>query len=265
VADAPKGIGDQLLDLGCRQGALVDAPARVLWLCGSAGSWELGDESPPDAKLVVASQDCDIKARDATEPFVEALVVTRTTDRGQIHHAKKGNSARRFLLQEDGDAGLIADGRRRVLIEKGSLLSARFTAAFAPDDKQSRRRFAEWLGGRYSRSAIPEQYVRAVHKPVVLAIERANAETRRRVDEVDEVLFRVVKRAELLIVEFVLLRDDGDMDPEDEAELTGWLEEVTMESGLVADVRVAFRTPATLSLHDYTELTRLELDHFSAE
>jgi hypothetical protein len=265
VADAANAVGDQLLDRGCRQGALVDAPARLVWLRGGATSWDLGDERLPDAKLVVASQDCDIKAREATEPFVEALVVTRTTDRGQLHEAKKGNSARRFLLKMDGEAGLIADGRRRALIEKRSLLAVQFNPAFAPEDGQSRRRFAEWLGGRYSRSAIPEASVQAVQKPVVRALEKADAETRRRLDEVDEVLFRVLKRASLLVVDFVLLTDGAEMDPEDEAELTGWLDEVIAESGLVTEIRVAFRTPAALTLHDYTELTRLELDHFSSE
>lgn len=266
MTDQPKDVGDLLLARGCRQGMLVDAPARIAWLRGGAASWEVADEELKGTKLVVASQDCDIKARETAEPFVEMLVVIATNDRNQIHSAKKGNSARRFLLRVDGGgAALIADGRRRALVEKQSLLTAEFSPVFAPEDRDTGRRFAEWLGGRYMRSAISEAYVTAVHKPVVRAVEKADEPTKRRLDAVDEVLFRAVQRDGLLEVDLVVLTDGQELDPEDEAELAGWLEGVLAESCLVSQTRIAFRTPATISLHAYTELTRLELDYFSAE
>ena len=263
MGDGAMDVGGRLLDLGCRQGALIDAPAHLSWLRKGEQSWERGDESFPDAKFVVASQDCDIKAPERTEPFVEALVVTRVTDRTKLHQAKKGNSARRFLLTMDGQAGLVADGWRRALIEKRSLLGVTFSPAPPPVDARSRTRFRDWLAGRYSRSALPQSLVNAVQKPIVRALEKADEATRRRFQEIDELLFRASGPASTLVVEFVMLTDGAELDPEDAAEVTGWLDEVIAASGLVAEIRVAFRTPATLSLQDYTELTRLELDHFS--
>ena len=261
--EQPLDVGGRLLDLGCRQGAIIDAPAHLSWLRRGDRAWERGDEPLPDAKFVVASQDCDIKAPETAEPFVEALVVTRVTDRGRLHQARKGNSARRFLLAMDGPSGLVADACRRALIEKRSLLTATFAPAAPTGGAPPRPRFADWLAGRYSRPALPQRLVEAVQKPIVRAIEKADARTKRRLEGIDELLFRASGGEVALVVEFVLLTDRAELDPEDAAEVAGWLDEVIADSGLVSEIRVAFRTPATLSLQDYTELTRLDLDYFS--
>jgi hypothetical protein len=194
---------------------------------------------------------------------VEVLVVTRVTDRGQLHQARKGNSARRFLLSEDAEAGLIADACRRALVAKGSLLNGAFSPILGPPDAPARVRFSEWLARRYDRPAIPQLHVNAVQKPLVRAIEKASKEMKLRLDAIDEMLFRASRDGAPFAVDFVMLSDDRELDPEDAAEVAGWLEETLLAAGFVSDVQVAFRTPATLSLHDYTELTRLELDHFS--
>lgn len=263
MGEEPVDVGGRLLELGCRQGTLIVAPAHLSWLRMGEQAWECGDESLPEATFVVASQDCDVKAPETTEPFVEALVVTRVTDRGRLHQARKGNSARRFLLGMDGPSGLVAEASRRALIEKRSLLAATFAPSPLTSEARLRTRFATWLAGRYSRPALPQRLVEAVQRPIVRAIEKADAQTKRRLEGIDEVLFRASDGPTPLVVEFVLLTEGEGPDPEDAAEVAGWLDEVMASSGLVAEIAVAFRTPATLSLQDYTELTRLELDHFS--
>lgn len=261
--EQPMDVGGRLLDLGCRQGALLDGPGRVGWFRRAERSWEWRDEPLAGASFVVASQDCDVKAPEGAEPFVELLAVVRVADCDQLLQARKGNSARRFLLAMDGDAGLVADARRRVLVEKGSLLEVAFSPLLGPPEAPARARFGEWLARRYSRAAIPQPLVDAVQKPVVRAIAKGDGELRRRLEGIDEILFRATGNGAPFDVDVVLLTEGQEPDPEDAAEVAGWMEETLVASGLVSGLQVAFRTPASLSVQDYTELTRLELDHFS--
>src|ERR1700754_1340073 len=103
--DSSRDLGRKLLESGCRQGALIDAPARVLCLTcpGAQLAWTIAEEFVHDAKLVVVSQDCDIFAGLTSEPRVEALAARWTNESSEIHTARKGNSARVFLLKEGGD------------------------------------------------------------------------------------------------------------------------------------------------------------------
>ncbi len=112
------GTGAALLEQGCRQGALLDAAARMLWLRASTGakekdeSWSIAEGTIQDALLVVVSQDCDIFAPSKTEPCVEAITARWSSNRSEIHSARKGNSARLYLLkEEEGGRALIADAR----------------------------------------------------------------------------------------------------------------------------------------------------------
>jgi hypothetical protein len=271
MADSPKSPGKQLLELGCRQGAITQSIVPVLWSRWSgADAWEPVSEKPSASHLVIASQDCDIAASEKAEPFVEALTVSVVTDSGEIHNAKKGNSSRRFLLRllEDKTAW-IASGTHRVLIEKRSLLGATFSPALDPDDRASRRRFAGWLGDRYRRAAIPLEWIEAAHEPLVRAIEKvrkSDSEMNRRLIAVDEILLRIPKEGTgPSIAEFILLTDEEELGAEDEAELSGWIEKVILDAGVISEVVVSHRTSSTISLADYMEMTRLDLDHSSKE
>jgi hypothetical protein len=271
VADSPKSLGKQLLELGCRQGAITQSIVPVLWSRRSGDdAWEPASEMIPASQLVIASQDCDIAASEKAEPFVEALTVSLVTDRGEIHNARKGNSSRRFLLRFLKDkAALIATGTHRVLIEKRSLLGATFSPALDPDDRSSRRRFADWLGDRYRRAAIPLEWIEAAHEPLVQAIEkvrRSDSEMNRRLIAVDEILLRIPKEGTgPSVAEFILLTDEEGLGAEDEAELSGWIEKTILDAEVIREVLVSHRTSSTISLADYMEMTRLDLDHYSKE
>jgi len=264
-----KEIGPQLLEGGCHQGALLQAPARMLWLSrpNDTSEWATVDDVIDTARLIVVSQDCDIYAALKAEPRVEAMTARWTRDSSEIYTARKGNSARLFLLQEREGEGLVADARRRVHLDKAALLGASFEPAF--QDEVLRARFANWVAGRYNRPAIPNELVDAVQKPVVSAV----GELVKKKDPIVQLLDRVaevrfaVSGARPWTVHLVIMVDDRDeLTVEQEAELAGWLEGVLVASeGAVVAIAPLFRTEKNISLHDYQHTTRLQLDHFTPE
>lgn len=265
--------GPDLIARGCRQGALLLAPARMVWLRGgtpanaNSANWEIGEESIPDTQLVIASQDCDIAAPVKTEPFVEALPARWTTNPSEIHTARKRNSARLYPLAVEKEKIFVADARRKVQIEKGALKEAAF-AVLLPDERE-RTRFGLWVAGRYSRPAIEDEIVEALHKPLVRALEKligTTGEVQAILDRVDELLFRTSGQRPWT-TDFVAMLEDGDeLGPEEEASLSGWLEDtLVVPSGAIEQIRVLFRTARSISLHDYASMTRLLLDQFSPD
>lgn len=263
-------LGAVLLARGCRQGALLDAPARTLWLRThdepNTAEWIIGDKAG-EGQLVVVSQDCDVFAASETEPFVEAIAATWTTDRGEIFRARKGNSSRFFLVQEEKERGLIADARYRVQIQKEALVASQFAALFSSEEQ--RARFSRWVAGRYDRPAVANELVEAIHKPVVKAVGALKklSPLFTILDRIGELRFSLAKDDVPYVVHFIGLLEDGDqLSPEEEAEFMGWLEGLLVrEDGPVAEILVAFGTPKSISLHDYERTTRLQLDHFSPD
>jgi hypothetical protein len=241
----------------------------MLWLSRANDNteWETMSDAVDDGRLVVISQDCDIFAAPKAEPRIEALTVKWTRDASELHTARKGNSARLFLLQERDGAGLVADARRRVHLDKAALLRCSFEAAF--HDERMRARFANWVAGRYNRPAVPNEIVDAIQKPVVSAV----AELAKRsnsllpvLDRVAEIRFAVAGERPWT-VHLVIMLDDGDeLSAEEEAELVGWLESVLIVSASpVGGIAPVFKTEKNISLHDYQNTTRLQLDHFTPE
>ena len=269
-SDTSQDVGRRLIESGCRQGALIDAPGQTLWLTRPAAQsdWSISDEVVADAKLVVVSQDCDIFAGLKSEPRVEAITARWTSIPSEIHTARKGNSARLFLLQEGAGKALVADARRRVCLDKASLVGVRFEPAFRDD--RSRLRFADWVAGRYNRPAIANELVDAVQKPVVVAVEalvKKKDALLSILDRVAELRFAVPDPKPSWTVQFFLMIDEGEeLNVEEEAELAGWLEQVLVTSGgPIGTIAPLFRTEKTISLHDYLNTTRLQLDHFTPE
>lgn len=268
--DSSRNVGRSLIESGCRQGALIDAPARMLWLTRPTAQsvWSTAGDLANEAKLVVVSQDCDIFAGLKSEPRVEALTARWTSDSSEIHTARKGNSARLFLLQEDAGKALVADARRRVYLDKASLVGVSFESAFRDD--RTRARFANWVAGRYNRPAIANEFVDAVQKPVVVAVEelvKKKDALMGILNRVTELRFAVPEPKPPWTVHFVVMIDEGEeLNVEEEAELAGWLEQVLVASGSsIGAIAPLFRTEKTISLHDYQNTTRLQLDHFSPE
>lgn len=266
--DDAREIGKKLLEAGCRQGRLIHAPARTLWLTqtGDGQDWKVGDETI-DGELVVASQDCDIFASLKTEPRVEAVAARWTADSSEVHTARKGNSARLFLLKEHEKRGFVADARRRVFLDKAALLGVSFESVFP--DERSRMRFANWVAGRYNRPAIPNEHVDAVQKPVISAVGelvRKNGPLLHLLNRVAEIRFAVVDSHQPIAHLFIMVDEGDELSTEEEAELTGWLDEVLVkEGGTIAATMPFFRTETNISLHDYLSATRLQLDHFTPE
>lgn len=260
--------GSLLLERGCRQGAVIEQPARLLWLAargGSSAELVVGDETVPDARLVVASQDCDIKA--ASEPRVEALMARWTEDARETYAARKRNSARLFALVDEGTRVLVADARHRVHIDKRALHGARFSRVLA--EGISRDRFARWLGGRYDRPAIPDALVAAINKPIVrdvgsLLKKKSSPLSGLLTDKVEELRFRVRRDSPLSLDLVVMVADRQLLSAEDEAELNAWLEGTLVAGdGAVNEILVAYRDERSISLHEYLSTVGIPLDYYS--
>lgn len=263
-------VGPKLFEAGCRQGALIQAPARMLWLTRSSEEhdWTVVDDVADDAALVLVSQDCDIYAPLKNEPRVEAITARWTSNASELHTARKGNSARLFLLQEQGKKGLVADARRRIHLDKTALLGTTFKPALR--DEQSRARFASWVASRYNRPAIPNDLVDAIQKPVVAAVDELLSKDDplvRVLDRVAEIRFGIAGGERPWTVHLVLIVDEGDeLTAEEEAELAGWLDSVlVLDGGPIEATAPLFRTEKNISLHDYRSTTRIQLDHFTPE
>lgn len=263
-------VGPKLLESGCRQGALLDAPARMLWLArpSNESDWNTEEDTVANARLVVISQDCDIFAAVKAEPRIEAMAARWTSNASEIHTARKGNSARLFLLRERTGEGLVADARLRVQLDKTALLGASFEPAF--HDDRARTRFANWVAGRYNRPAVANELVEAVQKPIVSAVAdlvKRKAPLVGILDSVAELRFAAAPAQRPWTVHLVVMVDEGDdLNVEEEAELAGWLESVLVKpDGPIEAIAPLFRTERNISLHDYLHTTKLQLDHFSPE
>ena len=263
-------VGSRLIESDCHQGALVEAPARMLWLTRASDdqSWTTTEDTVEGAQLVVVSQNCDICAPVKTVPHVEAIMARWTNNASWLHIARKGNSARLFLLQENEGNGLIADARRRIHLDKTTLLGASFAETL--HDDRSRMRFANWVAGRYNRPAIADELVNMVQKPIVSAVDELvakNDSLLRVFERVAEFRFAVDDTKKSWTVHLVVMIDEDDeLGVEEEAELADWLDGVLVtHGGLITAVVPLFKTERNISLQDYLRTIRLQLDHFTPE
>jgi hypothetical protein len=238
--------GKRLHAFGCRQGALV--------------------EGLKDGELwVVVSQDCDIVAASGTETHVEVIRAQWTADRAEISKARKGNSTRAFLMVEDGSRALLVDPRKRQLVEKAHLEGTTFKAVLP---EHLRGRFARWIASRYDRPAIPDETVKAIHKPLVKAIDalaKRPGVVGPLLDQIDEIRFIAGAEAPLVVDFLVMTPDEDEFTAEQEADIAAWLETaLVVLNGPVQEIHVDFRGPRSVSLHDYLATTPLQLDHYTA-
>lgn len=259
-------LGKRLLGAGCRQGALVDARVPMVLLERSPDGWAAGQQGTLE-RLIVVSQDCDIAAACAREPSIEVMEVRQASDPAEVASARKGNSARLYLVKSEGAASFIADARRRMHVRKEALLGMAFEPAF--DDPKARGAFARWLAGRYARVAIPDRLVGLIQRPMVRAVD---ALRRRRgpelatLEHVDELRFTVEGPDEAPTQVNLLVMHESELSVEEQADLGVWLEEVLApKGGPILDLTVVFRTPAEISVADYVETIRLPLDHYSPD
>ncbi len=172
-ASGEPSLGDRLIGAGWRQGAIFKLPAsRLAWSPvsnSSLGELTIDQHVPPvegTHTLVVISQDCDIYADTSTEPYVEAMVCRYETDRGKINNADQ-RSVREFTLERT--SGLLAVARYHVPIAKDVLLTLDPPQSW-PGDAKRHERFRSWLGRRYTRPALPNDFVDWFVKPAENAV-----------------------------------------------------------------------------------------------
>jgi hypothetical protein len=177
VSDARKrSLGNELFNLGWQQGTLFSAPSACFMLNrlsdpGSTAQITRSDRpTGPNEKFVLISQDCDIVASDALEPYVEALLCK--LEKPRFVSKINSNSTRWFVI--DYQTGLVAYARYRTQFEKQVL--KKITPEPWPNGPNRLDEFVRWLARRYDRPAIPDALVDAFQKPLEARIANLEEE-----------------------------------------------------------------------------------------
>lgn len=179
--------GRQLFDRGWRQGALLSVPpAQVAFISHeltSDGHVDLHRRNVRQADcLVVVSQDCDIVARDADEPCVEALICAPENEHRRRQVAFR---SRRYFVIDD-PSGLVARAAYRIFIRKDLALSLPSPERW-PSGETRLQRFVRWLGDRYTRPPLPDAMVEHVQRPIdqaLAALEDADPDASARLSSI---------------------------------------------------------------------------------
>jgi len=277
----PDHTGRALIAAGWSQGSLIAAVPLEMGVWerrpgGSAPEWiRRAERLRPGDMLVVTSQVCDIIKDPSKEPYVEAIRAFWTREPSIIFYASR-NSARYFLLrrgrpEEPGD-GLIADSGFRVQIDKQTLLGLSPLRAFDASVEDTPRQYAQWLGARYNRPAIPDDLVKWIQKPIAEGVEKAvrkgDPDRMRQLNGVHKILFRVHNDTPPFRVEMCFIQGEDEsakLGAEDQARLVGWMAELVAEAGGAKLESSAFFDLAEISVRDYLDFVELSLDHFTLE
>jgi hypothetical protein len=138
---------------------------------------------------------------------------------------------------------------------------------FNAGDERTPRKFGNWLGRRYSRPAIPDEYVKAIQKPIVQGIENLSGSSPMRgiLDRIEEIRF-VVEDAEgkPLKVRFLFLEDRSDgtgIESEGIADFAGWIAQRLSKTGLAELFDWQLLDYEEISVADYFNAHQLPLDH----
>jgi len=166
-SDAGKrSLGDELFDIGWKQGTLFSAPLACFSLNKLSGPEPtvqiIRSDRPtkPKEKYVLITQDCDIVASETLEPYVEALLCK--PEKPGFVSKIGGNSTRWFVI--DYEQGLVAYARYRTQFEKQVL--KKLIPEPWPNGPNRFDEFVRWLARRYDRPALPDALVDAFQKPV---------------------------------------------------------------------------------------------------
>ena len=174
-----RSLGDELFDLGWRQGTLFSAPsAHFSWnKLSDDGSDEpiiIGTRTTkPNEKYVLITQDCDIVASESEndEPYAEAILCKPEKQRFVRKIGSK--SARWFVI--DANVGLVAHAKYRTQFDKKMLRS--LTSEPWPNGFKRLDEFIRWLARRYDRPSIPDALYEAFQRPLnerVVEFEQEN-------------------------------------------------------------------------------------------
>lgn len=165
-----QSLGDWLLEAGWRQGTLFSASSISFTVnaLSDPGSIEpitqQRRKTRPDEKFILIAQDCDVKASEDREPYVEALLCKH--QKRKFLNKIGPNSARWFVI--DSNTGLVAEAMYHVPIDKQVLKT--LTPESWPGSPTRFEQFVRWLARRYDRPAISDAIVEAFQKPVERAL-----------------------------------------------------------------------------------------------
>jgi hypothetical protein len=126
-----------------------------------------------DDRFLIITQQCDLVREPVVEPTFEVVAASWTTDRSALGEKKNLRSWRELVVADvpaEVRVGLVADSRRRALVDKRALLALPARQAL-PDDSNVRRRFAYWVGMRYYRRPIPHDLAERVARPLRAAMK----------------------------------------------------------------------------------------------
>lgn len=262
--------GDALLKAGWRQGTLFSSSTlsfswNDLSLDGEGNERITKEERQvkPSEKLVLISQDCDIKASIEKEPYVEALICKRYNQKFVAQVSR--TSARWFVINPT--TGLIAEAKYRLSIAK-RVLSQLLPEPW-PGGSNRLDRFVRWLGRRSDRPAIPDPIVDAFQKP----FEKSIAALRQERPGIFAAFNRVVSDIRISLpqsevppfeIDLVLLIEADGLS-EEEADAIDFVKQITrasLDTNLVyldPDIRVL--TEEEISLKEFYATRPMYLDY----
>ncbi len=219
---------------------------------------------PPDSKLVVVTQTCDIVARSNVEPCVEAMACI-DADQARVRSWDR-NSARYFPI--DPESGLVASAQSRLQVSKQVL--ATLTPMPWPSGSDRYNRFVRWLARRYDRPAIPDVLVNNLQSPIQNVLRQIDKRSPDTGDAFNHAVYEV--RALLprnehppFDVQLILLVT-GDSLGQEEANAIDAFWDKVLEVTDPSIIRLSPRrivSPDKLSVRDYEESTALYLDYMT--
>lgn len=239
----------------------------------SDGTWisELSQPSDPLEQWIVTSQECDILSR--SEPYVEMMACYWSRSGNPAYTGGRiGNSYRYFWVKShvhEGESGaLIIDATRQAQVPKEALVGAEPVFVEA-DDPSFGRDLRRWLGGRYSRPALPQQIVDLIQRPIVDGIRDGSKRDPKIAEAIEMVrelrMFELGATSPYDIDLILLVRNDVDTEDERIATLQGWIETwIRQSSETVRTVNVMAQRTSEMFVSEYEETLKLPLDQYSA-
>ena len=162
----------------------VSEQAEILNVCADRARASYSEEDPfaespvvessiegLDSGFVIVSQRCDLVRCLRDEPLVELAQADHNEDRAVISIASK-NSPRLLHLADSQDGAWIVDLRKRAAIPK--VLLPKHEVVLPIPAGRARRDFAQRIGRRYSRKAIPDDIAMGFQSPVAKWVRSSN-------------------------------------------------------------------------------------------
>jgi hypothetical protein len=269
-----------------RQGDVVrgDEPLQFIHLANlcsptTTAAEELATGQTPDSDgldmvsvdvlgLVVLTQTCDLVRSCRDRPYVEVCPLVEILDNQAAALARLGRTPRFAALPALSNGNnLVADLDRVMTIEKGAIALMVERRERGVGTKSEARIFAEFLGLKRTRPALPNEFATAVNRM------RNRIVNKHSVKSPEGEFLRAVREirvrgtpdwdAEAIEVEFIFVFDRRKNIPKDAEEWIGQLISSVATNDRIAAVSGRSVGLDQLSAAAYLESCRLDLDHLS--